>query len=82
MKRTQIIATLIFGALSMIIIIALQRIFARRKAARIAAELEIDEQLAEITDDEPEPVVERFVAEAIKREEPVVTPVDTFILPK
>lgn len=77
------ILPLICGAFSMIVMASLQRVFARRKAARLAAaELEIDEQLAEIDDDEPEPIIERFVAEAIERDDPVVTPVDTFILPK
>ncbi len=74
---------LICGAIGVIFMVCVQKVFSRRKALNAAAvEMEIDEQIAEIVDEPEEPVVERFVAEAIERPEPKVTPVDTFILQK
>lgn len=76
------IIPLMFGACGIICLVCSQRVAARKKALRAAAlEMEIDEQLAEIIDDEPEPTIDHFVAEAIERDDPQVTPVDTFILP-
>lgn len=77
------IIPLICGAIGVIFMVVVQKTFSRRKAMNEAAvEMEIDEQIAEIVDEPEEPVVERFVAEAIERPEPKVTPVDTFILQK
>lgn len=71
------------GAIGVIFMVCTQKVFARRKALNEAeVEMEIDQQIAEIAEEPEEPVIERFVAEAIERDEPEVTPVDTFILQK
>ena len=77
---------MILGAFSIVVMACGQKIFARhRAAARAGVEIEIDEQIAEIIDapeDTEEPVIERFVAEPILRDEPQTTPVDSFIFQK
>lgn len=77
---------MILGAFSIVVMACGQKIFARhRTAARAGVEIEIDEQIAEIIDapeDTEEPVIERFVAEPILRDEPQTTPVDSFIFQK
>lgn len=77
---------MILGAFIIVAMACGQKIFARhRAAARAGVEIEIDEQIAEIIDapeDTEEPVIERFVAEPILRDEPQTTPVDSFIFQK
>lgn len=71
------------GMMGVTLMVALQKAFSRKKALNETnIEMEIDAQLAELAEEPEEPVVDHFVAEAIAREEPKVTPVDTFILHK
>ncbi len=71
---------MIIGASSIIFMIFMQKIYSRRKAMNSAeVEMEIDEQIAEIIDEPEEPVIERFVAEPIVRDEPDLPHVDVFI---
>lgn len=74
---------MVIGACCIVAMACGQRIFARhRAAARAGVEIEIDEQIAEIINDPEEPVIERFVAEPILRNEPQTTSVDSFIFQK
>lgn len=71
------------GAGVLILMACGHKIRAQRRAVRaIEAEIEIEEQVAEIIAEPEEPVVERFTAEPVVRVQPKITQVDSFIFQK
>lgn len=74
------VAPVAVGAVCIIAMVLGKKLFSRLKSLRIAeVDCEIATEVAEAIEDEPEPVIERFVATKIDRDDPIPTMVDTFI---
>lgn len=74
------VAPVVLGAVCIISMVLGKKLFSRLKSLRTAdVECEINAEIADIIEDEPEPVIERFVATKIDRDDPAPTPVDMFI---
>lgn len=74
------VAPVVVGAVCIIAMVLGKKIFSHLKSLRIAeVDCEIATEVAEVIEDEPEPVIERFVATKIDRDDPVPPMVDTFI---
>lgn len=74
------VAPITIGAICIIALAFGKKLFSNIKSFRAAeVECEINAEIADIVKDEPEPVIERFVATKIERNDPTPTPVDMFI---